>query len=60
MYEGHCIVLDMFRPIRLDHTNCLQVAIKTHSFIPVQVCGAKINFFSLLQSPKLLYELTHL
>ncbi len=22
----------MFRPIRLDHTNCLQVAIKTHSF----------------------------
>ena len=25
-----------FRPIRVDHTNCLQVAIKTHSFdIPV-------------------------
>ncbi len=24
----------MFRPIRVDHTNCLQVAIKTHSFIP--------------------------
>jgi hypothetical protein len=23
----------MFRPIRVDHTNCLQVAIKTHSFI---------------------------
>jgi hypothetical protein len=22
----------MFRPIRVDHTNCLQVAIKTHSF----------------------------
>ena len=22
----------MFRPIRMDHTNCLQVAIKTHSF----------------------------
>jgi hypothetical protein len=22
-----------FRPIRVDHTNCLQVAIKTHSFI---------------------------
>ncbi len=21
----------MFRPIRVDHTNCLQVAIKTHS-----------------------------
>jgi hypothetical protein len=24
----------MFRPVRVDHTNCLQVAIKTHSFIP--------------------------
>jgi hypothetical protein len=24
----------MFRSIREDHTNCLQVAIKTHSFIP--------------------------
>jgi hypothetical protein len=23
----------MFRPIRMDHTNCLQVVIKTHSFI---------------------------
>jgi hypothetical protein len=23
----------MFRPIRVDHTNCLQVDIKTHSFI---------------------------
>ena len=22
----------MFRPIRVDHTNCLQVGIKTHSF----------------------------
>jgi hypothetical protein len=22
----------MFRPFRVDHTNCLQVAIKTHSF----------------------------
>jgi len=26
------IQIGMFRPIRLDHTNCLQVAIKTHSF----------------------------
>ena len=25
--------IGMFRTIRLDHTNCLQVAIKTHSFI---------------------------
>ena len=25
----------MFRPIRVDHTNCLQVAIKTHSFMSV-------------------------
>jgi hypothetical protein len=23
----------MFRPIRVDHPNCLQVAIKTHSFL---------------------------
>jgi hypothetical protein len=29
----HRIQIGMFRPIRLDHTNCLQVAIKTHSFI---------------------------
>jgi hypothetical protein len=27
------IQIGMFRPIRMDHTNCLQVAIKTHSFI---------------------------
>ena len=30
----HRIQIVMFRPIRVDHTNCLQVAIKTHSFIP--------------------------
>ena len=29
----HRIQIGMFRPIRVDHTNCLQVAIKTHSFI---------------------------
>jgi hypothetical protein len=29
----HRIQIGMFRPIRLDHTNCLQVAIKTHSFM---------------------------
>ncbi len=30
----------MFRPIRLDHTNCLQVAIKTHlpSCFPHSTC----------------------
>ncbi len=27
------IQIGMFRPIRVDHTNCLQVTIKTHSFI---------------------------
>ncbi len=27
------IQIGMFRPIRVDHTNCLQVDIKTHSFI---------------------------
>jgi hypothetical protein len=25
--------IDMFRPIRVDHTNCLQVDIKIHSFV---------------------------
>jgi hypothetical protein len=29
----HRIQIGMFRPIRVDHTNCLQVAVKTHSFI---------------------------
>jgi hypothetical protein len=29
----HRIQIGMFRPIRVVHTNCLQVAIKTHSFI---------------------------
>jgi hypothetical protein len=28
-------MIGMFRPIRVDHTKCLQVAIKTHSFIPL-------------------------
>ncbi len=28
---SHRIQIGMFRPIRVDHTNCLQVAIKTHS-----------------------------
>jgi hypothetical protein len=28
--------INMFRPIRVDHTNCLQVAIKTHSFIKLR------------------------
>jgi hypothetical protein len=31
------IQIGMFRPIRVDHTNCLQVAIKTHSFRGVQI-----------------------
>ena len=29
----HRIQIGMFRPIRVDHTNCLQVDIKTHSFL---------------------------
>jgi hypothetical protein len=33
----------MFRPIRLDHTNCLQVAIKTHSFCFLQGLVTKTN-----------------
>jgi hypothetical protein len=30
------IQIGTLRPIRVDHTKCLQVAIKTHSFICVQ------------------------
>jgi hypothetical protein len=30
---GRGFQIGMFRPIRVDHTNWLQVAIKTHSFI---------------------------
>jgi hypothetical protein len=29
---GRGFQIGMFRPIRVDHTNCLQVAIKTHLF----------------------------
>jgi hypothetical protein len=29
---GRGFQIGMFRPIRVDHTNCLQVTIKTHSF----------------------------
>ena len=32
-YIHRRIQIGTFRPIRVDHTNCLQVAIKTHSFI---------------------------
>jgi hypothetical protein len=31
LYSEFRIQIGMFRPIRVDHTNCLQVAIKTHS-----------------------------
>ncbi len=30
------IQIGTLRPIRVDHTNCLQVALKTHSFIHIQ------------------------
>jgi hypothetical protein len=30
------IQIGMFRSIRVDHTNCLQVVIKTHSFMYIQ------------------------
>ncbi len=31
------IQIGMFRPIRLDHTNCLQVVIKTHQLEPGEI-----------------------
>ena len=39
----HRIQIGMFRPIRVDHTNCLQVAIKTHSFICIKQIKKIIN-----------------
>ena len=43
----HRIQIGMFRPIRVDHTNCLQVAIKTHSnpFVPA-IAGIKATALS--------------
>jgi hypothetical protein len=35
------IQIGMFRPIRVDHTNCLQVDIKTHSFIESPALGSQ-------------------
>ncbi len=35
IFQNRCEIegkTDVFRPIRVDHTNCLQVVIKTHSF----------------------------
>jgi hypothetical protein len=40
----------MFRPIRMDHTNCLQVAIKTLQFL----------LASYTLGPRLVGELEHL
>jgi hypothetical protein len=34
---SHRIQIDMFRPIRVDHTNCLQVVIKTHSSLEIKM-----------------------
>ncbi len=39
----------MFRPIRLDHTNCLQVAIKTHT--PLSRCFTVHEYPALLCLP---------
>jgi hypothetical protein len=35
--DGFVCQIRMFRPIRVDHTNCLQGAIKTHSLTNIQV-----------------------
>jgi hypothetical protein len=44
------IQIDMFRPIRVDHTNCLQVDIKTHSLI-TRCCGESILSTTLQRHP---------
>ncbi len=42
----------MFRPIRVDHTNCLQVPIKTHSFIQaVQANRLHTSESNMLETP---------
>jgi hypothetical protein len=63
----HRIQIGMFRPIRLDHTNCLQVAIKTHSFIRcIYECRCderlqtKTKTFTHLAYTGLVVELEHL
>ncbi len=52
----------MFRPIRMDHTNCLQVAIKTlHSFsfdlnggvAMISTMWCYIQYFSLFETKPL-------
>jgi len=49
-YELLKVILQSFwfRPIRVDHTNCLQVAIKPHSFIV-----SRLNRWGALQQPSL-------
>jgi hypothetical protein len=34
----------MFRPIRMDHTNCLQVAIKTLQFTNAHLCSRMMTY----------------
>ena len=53
----------MFQPIRLDHTNCLQVAIKTHSFIECRCderLQTKTKELTRLTYTGLVVELEHL
>ncbi len=38
---SHRIQVGMFRSIRVDHTNCLQVVIKTHSFMRERYEGSR-------------------
>ena len=40
----HRIQIGTLRPIRVNHTNCLQVAIKTHSFIVSAFRGRRREF----------------
>ncbi len=39
--------IGVFRPIRVDQTNCLQVAIKTHSIQFQSICLHSLSFLSL-------------
>ncbi len=54
---SHRIQIGMFRPIRVDHTNCLPVTIKTHSFIRISSFTSYQYFLLLLNHRHLLLQL---
>jgi hypothetical protein len=52
------IQIGTLRPIRVDHTNCLQVAIKTHSFIHKFLGRDQVTFLSTRPWSKMVCPMT--